>query len=216
MTGRDAYKIWAPAGARWADWARPVPFLAADGPRGPGGAAVFAAPTILYVDEAREDTALVVDLPGAEGVCEGVALAGLGFRPVPLYNGTDEQAGAMALVENHAMESALRLGAAALEKMEIPRDAPPAFLLDSNRTHRYKMDASVFDNSWDIYDQDMPSADYLLAQGIRRVVVRGEGIQRDLARVLYKYQKKGIAILHTSGYEPPGERRLRKPPRRGQ
>lgn len=27
MTGKDVYKIWAPVGARWVDWVRPVPFV---------------------------------------------------------------------------------------------------------------------------------------------------------------------------------------------
>lgn len=27
MLGRDVFKIWAPVGARWVDWVRPVPFV---------------------------------------------------------------------------------------------------------------------------------------------------------------------------------------------
>lgn len=215
MTGREAFKIWAPAGEPWVDWVRPVPFVAMRGAGAPGGAGLVIPP-IAYAADAPADTALVVDLPGAEGVREGLALARLGFRPVPLYNGTSPQPGAMALVETAAIENALRQGAAELEKTDIPHDAPPAFLLDSNRTHRYRMDPAIFDNSWDIYDQDMPSADCLLAGGIRRLVVRGTAIQRDLARILYKYQKKGLAILFTKGYEPPETRLLRKPRRKSE
>lgn len=214
MTGRDAFKIWAPAGARWVDWVRPVPFAAMDTSRSINQTAAFPVPGPAYIDKAPEDIAIVVDMPGADGVREGIALAGTGFRPIPLYNGTNEQEGAMPLVENHTIESALLGGACELEKIKIPANAPPAFLLDSNRTHRYKMSASVFDNSWDIYDQDMPPADYLLQNGIRRIVVRGETIQKDLARILYKFQKKGITILFTDGYQQPLERRLKKPLRK--
>lgn len=210
MTGRQAYGIWAPAGARWVDWARPVPFVAMGAPYSPGPAAEAPLPAADYI-KAETDTAVVVDLPGAGGVFEGVALAGRGFRPIPLYNGTSGQEGGMAIVENREIEDALLWGARELQRRDIPPNAPPAFLLDSNRTHRYRMNASIFDNSWDIYDQDMPSAEYVLACGIRRVVVRGEGIQRDLARILYKYQKKGISILLADGYGQPRGRRLHKP-----
>lgn len=214
MTGRDAFKIWAPAGARWVDWVRPVPFAAITSPHSPIQADGFNTPSIVYIDRAPEDVAVVVDMPGGDAVKEGIALAGLGFRPIPLYNGTNGQEGAMAIIENRAMENALCRGALTLAKVRIPPDAPPVFLLDSNRTHRYRIDTSVFDNSWDIYDQDMPSPDYLVQNGIRRVIVRGETIQKDLARILYKFQKKGIVIFFTDGYRPPKERTLRKPPRR--
>ena len=34
------------------------------------------------------DSTIVVDLPGAEAVYAGLALAARGFRPIPLFNGT--------------------------------------------------------------------------------------------------------------------------------
>ena len=63
------------------------------------------------------------------------------------------------------------------------------------------MNVSVFDNSWDIYDQDIPTAEYFLKNGITKIIIRGEEIQRDLKIILYKYQKKGIEILFTNGCE---------------
>lgn len=27
MEGRDIFKIWAPVGAKWTEWVRPVPFV---------------------------------------------------------------------------------------------------------------------------------------------------------------------------------------------
>ncbi len=211
MTGREAFERWAPPDARWAAWARPVPFVAMQGAGGQGLPYGFAVPAIPYLAKALPNTAVVADLPGADGVLEGIALARLGYRPVPLYNGTRPQAGALALADTGAIEAALLWGARQLAATHLPPSAPPAFLLDSGRLHQHKMNVSVYDNSWDIYGQDMPSAEYLLANGISRVVVRSERIAKDLARVLYPYQKKGIAIWHTGGYAPPAPRRLRKP-----
>ena len=94
--------------------------------------------------------------------------------------------------------------------MEISNDAPPTFLLDSNRMNRFKMNVSVFDNSWDIYAQDLPSAEYFLKNGINKIIVRGEKIQKDLRKILYKFQKKGIKILYTNGYEEPKGVKIKK------
>lgn len=214
MTGRDAYEIWAPAGAQWASWARPVPFAAISGHHSPS-AAFGALPAVQYAAGPQPNTAFILDIPGPDSIKEGVALAQMGFRPVPLFNGTSGQAGAMALVDCLPIESALLWGASVLKATTIPPNAPPVFLLDSNRTHRYKMDASVFDNSWDLYRQDMPSAGYFLAAGIHRVVVRGAGIQGDLRKILYDFQKKGLGIFFTDGYTPPKAIAVKRPKKMG-
>ena len=211
MTGREAYKIWAPAGAGWVEWVKPVPFIE------PGSTGQimpvinFTIPDIYYSDGLTQDTAVIVDLPGYESVNEGIALARLGFRPIPLYNGTYGQQGAMALVDNHSIHGALLRGASELAKTTLCENSPPAFLADSNRLHRHKMSVSVFDNSWDLYDQDFPSAECFLGNGINRIVVRGEKIHKDLAGILYKFRKKGIAVFLTNGYENPKEVRIKKP-----
>ena len=85
--------------------------------------------------------------------------------------------------------------------MKIEKDAPPAFLLDSNRMNRHKMNESIFDNSWDIYAQDMPSAEYLLNNGICKIIVISEKLQKDLKKILYKFQKKRIKIYLSSMYD---------------
>ena len=151
-------------------------------------------------------------LPGYESVKEGLALAELGWRPVPLYNGTSEQPGARALVDVHGIESALIWGAHKLKKLELQKSAPPAFLLDSNRLFRYKPNDSFFDNSWDIYKQDIPSAEYFLNMGINKVIVRGETINEDLAKILFEFQQKHkITIQFTQGYEAAQEVLILKP-----
>ena len=171
-------------------------------------------PAINYTAGNQTNTAIILDLPGCGSIKEGLALAFSGFRPIPLYNGANGQKGAMALVDNRAIESALVWGASKLEKLDIQSGAPPAFLLDSNRAHRFKMNDFVFDNSWDLYDQDMPSARYFIKNQIDKIIVRGETIQKDLNRILYKFQKEGIAILFTNGHEAPKATLIKKPPRK--
>lgn len=211
MTGRDIFKIWAPSGARWVDWVRPVPFVAINNNFKSYTVSNFSVPEINYIKEAKDDIAIIVDLPGYHSVNEGIALGKMGFRPIPIYNGTTEQEGAMPTVDNNTAQNSLIWGASELQKLEIKEDAPPVFLVDSNRMNRLKMNDSVFDNSWDIYDQDIPSAEYFLKNGINKIIVRGEKIQRDFCKILYKFQNKGIKILFTDGYEEPEVVKLKKP-----
>ena len=35
-----------------------------------------------------------------------------------------------------------------------------------------KIDISIFDNSWDVYHQDLPTAEYFLNNGIKNIVVK--------------------------------------------
>ncbi|MDR0219996.1 MAG: hypothetical protein LBI54_01155 [Lachnospiraceae bacterium] len=200
MTAKETYKIWAPPGAKWVDWVRPVPFVAIDKANGAHSTTNYTIPPIYYLSERRDNTALFLDLPRHSAIEEGLALAQLGYRPIPLYNGTYEQDGALALVDCH-LENALVWGARELEKLELVLDAPPAFLLDSNRTHRHKMAVSVYDNSWDLYGQDIPSAGYFRENGIERIIVRGAKMQKDLKRIFKGFKKAGLAIGFTNGLE---------------
>ena len=116
----------------------------------------------------------------------------------------------MATVDNKAIKIGLIKGAIELQNIQIRKNAPPAFLLDSNRMNRYKMNPSVFDNSWDIYAQDIPSAEYFLKNGICNIIVRGDCIQKDLKKILYPFQLKGINIFLADEYENPKAARLKK------
>ena len=210
MTGRDIFKIWAPRGAKWVEWVRPVPFVGIDENFEGYEVENFVIPKINYIKEFTTDTAIFIDLPGNNSIKEGLAVAKLGFRPIPIYNGTDEQKGAMATVDNKAIKIGLIKGAIELQNIQIRKNAPPAFLLDSNRMNRYKMNPSVFDNSWDIYAQDIPSAEYFLKNGICNIIVRGDCIQKDLKKILYPFQLKGINIFLSDEYENPKAVRLKK------
>ena len=211
MTVKEIYKIWAPFGKKWVDWVRPVPFVEMNYYTKMYNYSDFAISPVNYTDGTSKDTAFLVDLPGMESVKEGLALARLGFRPIPIFNGTAEQTGARATTDNQSVSLALALGASELEKLEIEEDAMPAFLTDRNRLQRYKMDVSVFDNSWDVYHQDLPSAEYLWDNGVRKLVVVSETVAKDLKKILYVYQKKNIEIYLTNRYEQVKKVRIRKP-----
>lgn len=203
MSGKELYSIWAPTGKKWVDWVRPVPFVGMNEHSKMYNFSNFTIPAIDFLDESGTDTAIIVDLPGVESVLEGIALAKAGFRPVPIYNGTIEQQGARATVDNQAVGIALAWGAGELSKIEIGDDALPAFLLDSNRLNRFKMEASLFDNSWDVYHQDLPSAEYFLNNGICKITVIGDSLSKDLKKILYGFQKKRMEMFLTKGYEKP-------------
>ena len=203
MTDKEMFRIWTPAGKKWVDWVRPVPFVQINEYSKGYKFSNFSIPTINYLEENCKATAVIIDLPGAESVKEGIALAKAGFRPIPIFNGTIEQPGARATVDNQTVGVALMWGTLELEKINISDDAMPAFLLDSNRLHRFKMEESLFDNSWDVYPQDLPSAEYLLNNGIHKIVIVGEGVSKDLKKILYDFQKKKLEIYFTKGYETP-------------
>jgi len=150
-------------------------------------------------------------LPGMNSIKEGIALAKAGYRPVPVYNGTIEQKNARATVNNQVIVSGLILGARHLAGIEIAPDALPAFLVDRNRLNRHKINVSVFDNSWDVYHQDLPSADYFIENGIHRIIVIGESFSPDLQKILYPFKKKQIEILWTNRYQKPIKVKIRKP-----
>lgn len=223
---KQIYQTWAPAGKKWVDWVRPVPFMAIINS---AGGCSFSDFTILdrnFIPEDLKDAAVIVDLPGMESIKEGLALAKAGYRPIPIYNGTMEQTGAKATVNNQSVAEGLVLGASILEEQrldgtEIKDDALPAFLTDSNRMNRFKRDISLFDNSWDVYHQDLPSADYFLKSGIRKILIIGEAastnklskdkISPDLKKILYPFQKKGITIYFMERYGTPQKIIVRKP-----
>lgn len=203
MIGKEIFQIWAPTGKKWVDWVRPVPFVEINQYSKMYNFSNDTIPKIDFLDETYTDAAIIVDLPGAQSVKEGIALAKAGYRPIPIFNGTIEQEGARATVDNQSVGTALIWGASELKKIEISDEALPAFLLDSNRMHRFKMEASLYDNSWDIYNQDMPSAEFLLNNGIRQIIIIGDAVSKDLKKILCEFRKKKIKILLTKGYEAP-------------
>ena len=76
--------------------------------------------------------------------------------------------------------------------------------------NRFKMDDSYFDNSWDLYYQDVPSSEYFLKNNINKIIIRGNKINRDLNKILFEFQKKGLEIYFTDGFDIPKKVKLKK------
>ncbi len=202
MDGRELYKIYAPAVAKWIDWVHPVPFVAID--------TYNRKPIVDWIDrkaiflkEYQQDAAIFIDLPGKESIELGIDLAHNGYRPIPIFNGTDEQQGSQATTDTYLIESCLINGGEKLKNIKLENDANPAFLLDSYRTNRYRAKESIFDNSWDLYKQDIPSAEYFKQNGITRIIVVGSALQPDLKKIFLKFQERGMDIYITDGYLSP-------------
>lgn len=214
MTRKEIYKTWAPEGAKWTNWVRPVPFIELDNLLKSKKIYDITLPKINYIEQNKKNIAIIVDLPGFKSITEGISLVQYGFRPIPLYNGTTEQENSIPTTDNNSIQAGLIWGANILKETKIDEDAPPAFLIDSNRLNRHKINVSIFDNSWDLYHQDMPTAEYFIKNGIDTIIIRGDKVAKDLNKILFEFPQKGVRILFTNGYDKPKEVKLKKPPRK--
>ena len=191
----ESYKIWAPPYVFWSQWAKPALFAGAIYGRGVSQN-ITEFPEIHWLSSADPRTAIIVDLPNKLGVEEGLALACLGYRPVPLYNGV---AGPSPIVDVQPIAAALFDGANVLRGLSIRDDAPPVFLLDADRMKGGVKQPGKYDNRWCVFPQDMPSVACLLERNIDRVIVRSLVTQTDLEHILRRYQDKGIKISLCDG-----------------
>jgi hypothetical protein len=217
MNKDEIFSIWAPDDSPWSRWAKPVLFAHLDQPW-PQVAAENLPCDLGWMPAPAEKVALVLDLPGAEGVRVGIELAARGYRPVPLYNAVPKPfaarvldplaGGFVAAVEVLPIANALAEGSPQLAQIGLPADAPPAFLLDSNRQGDGRpMNPGDFDNRSICFTTDFPSANFLHAQGIEKVLL----VQRsrilpmeDLAHVLRRWQDGGLALERTRVDFPDG------------
>jgi hypothetical protein len=223
MTRAELYKLWAPDDSIWTQWAKPVLFadssfdsLPLSDPPG------WRMLNLSWAPSSTNGTAIVADLPGLESIKVGTALGHAGFRPVPLFNGTagpmmGTMSGAFPLVDVIPIIRALHAVAEDLMTLRLPPNAPPVFLLDANRFHGGNVaNPGRFDNRWWVFPQDLPSANFLLSQNIRSVLLVQEHSaqpQRDLAHVLLRWQEAGIQMLScgVSDEHPPAAIRVEKP-----
>lgn len=203
MTNKEIYKVWAPTGKKWVEWVRPVPFVAIS--RDAKVRTFKTMPLPVLADWQYKDTsAIIVDLPGADSVAAGLWLAQqYGYRPVPIYNGVMEQKGAKATSDNRSVLDALVWGTSILSTIELSDRARPVFLTDTNRLQRHKVDVSIYDNSWDVYHQDLPTEDYFLRQDINKILVISSSLSRDLKKIFAAYPKKQISIYWSDGFCEP-------------
>lgn len=235
MTRDEIFEAWAPPGALWSQWAKPVLFAQlgktfpqaalqpapSTAPPAPFGLPPMMPPPVLpdwrTRDVAWEDgsggAALVLDLPGVESLALGLALTARGYRPVPMFNAC---LGPHAACDLTGVVLALEAWAADVKSAALPADAPPAFLLDSERlVAKRPLTPGTFDNRWVVFPQDLPSATFLLSRAIRRVVVvqeRATEPTHDLAHVLLRWQEAGLRIeTYAVGDRAPVRIEVKKP-----
>ena len=217
MTNKEVYKIWAPYNKKWVDWVRPVYFIHIneDVKKATEIVNLDFKEKITYLDNPEfKNAAIIVDLFGIDSVKEGLQLAKeKGYRPIPVYNGTDAQDGVLSSSDNDSIKIGLLWGASILKNIEIKDDALPCFMLNTERLQRIKRTEKVFDNSWDIYHQDLPTPNYFVKNNIDKVIVvtTKKKIVVDLKRLLYPFTKKGLKVYICNGYDEPKEVTLRKP-----
>ncbi|MBX3461150.1 MAG: hypothetical protein KF696_14485 [Planctomycetes bacterium] len=210
---KELFTAWAPPQSDWSQWAKPAPFIGRE----------IATATQRYSGPAidpsaikpSEDLAVILELPGAEGVALAVGMAQHGWRPVPMINTT---AGNMPAISMEAILGELRSGAPIVQAAQIPESAPPVFILDSGRgAPGYSQMPRTYDNRWMVFPQDFPSGNNMLGHGIRRVLImtREVAVRDDLIHVLRRWQEAGIQLLREfpGDGQPPHELTVNKPSR---
>jgi hypothetical protein len=204
VTSNEAsFAAWAPDGVSWSEWAKPIAFVQADFARSSSSAGDEPLPSIPPAVSAQ--SVVIADLPGAEAVNAGLALAERGLRPVPLFNGTS---GPSPVIDVEPITRALIRGADRLTRLSLPSDAAPAFLLDARRSGPMVPQPGSYDNRWVVLPQDFPSGALLASRGLRHATLIQRGhlaIPPDLAHVLRRWQEHGIAVrvldLETGRFE---------------
>ena len=229
MNKEEIFSIWAPEASCWSPWVKPVLFaymdtMATDPSHSETPGAPASVPALetawdtSWVPAVEARSALVLDLPGAEGVLLGLELAMRGYRPVPVYNAVPLPSGEpqvdsltgrpVAAVQVLPILVALRGGAAILGQIPLPPDAPPVFLLDAHRRGEgRKMLPDEFDNRSVCFTTDFPSANFLAAQRIGPVILAqrgGDQPQLDLAHVVRRWQQAGVT-MQLKRMETPGD-----------
>lgn len=210
MTKKEVYKIWSPSNLKWSNWVRPVPFVDLDKNNKILEIVDYNFPSIYYIDKYLKDMAIIIDINGVDSIKEGISLSRIGYQPIPIFNGTNPSLNVKSNVDNLAIGPYLIWGATELSKINLGEYANPVFLLDNNRLNRYRINRNIFDNSWDVYPQDLPSSKYFLNNGITKILVRGNEISKDLKKILYRYQLDNMKIYFTNGYDIPREIKIGK------
>jgi hypothetical protein len=156
---------------------------------------------------------IVVDLPGEQSVRTGLALAKRGYRPVPLFNSVPAPSPAMlgsmnelVVIDMYGVVLRIIAGAVRLTSLNLPSNAPPAFLLDSRRRgERMILAPRMFDNRSVSLPTDFPSANFLISQGMSHVVVVQAQMnqpQQDLAHTLRRWQTAGLDMMVAAAGAP--------------
>ena len=218
MTNEQIFDFWCPPASRWSVWAKPVLF-AQDLPVHSDETlhAEWQSLDVTWAPPQGVDTAIVIDLPGIKSILTALALAKVGFQPVPLFNCCS--APREEVLPTGPLREYLVRGACDLQLMEMPPTVPPAFLLDSDRLSGKNIPhPGGFDNRWMTFPQDFPSAQFLKEAGIANVILVQNHLNRpatDLAQVLMRWQEAGLRIAVVDGDypQPPVPITIAPPPR---
>jgi len=208
MTRDRIYDAWRPPESPWSRWVKPVLFSFLRDT----DLTTAALSTPDWQVPLAPDTAIVVDLPGADGVMVGLALSRRGYVPIPVYNAspfitsiTDPPwPAAFSVVDMIPLMKALCAAAEVLAAAQFSPSAPPVFLIDSNRRGRTNTpEVGWFDNRSFIASVDFPSADFFKQHGVSKIVLIQEEskIQADLLEVLLVWQGNGMEIARQAPWE---------------
>jgi hypothetical protein len=208
MDKQRIFETWVPRQSLWSDWAKPVLF--AHLPRTLVEIPSLSLFDTSWVPPVQERWAIVVDLPNIESVSMGLALAELGYRPVPLFNACPPPVSApnssVAVINVDSILTALVQGCDRLRQFDLSANAPPAFLLDELRqTPQQAIRSGQFDNRSVVFTTDFPSATFLSNQQIQGAIVvrrQSDGMGLDLGYVLKSWQKGGV-LLQTKDLSSP-------------
>jgi hypothetical protein len=199
LSARDIYSIWAPSTSVWSQWAKPVLFaqLNPAAVRPLNLNKVIASLGMSWLSNYdTQYTGIVVNLPAVQSVAMGIALAQSGYQPVPLFNAAN---GPGAVIPLDEIQSAVVTGAATLQSITTREQAPPAFLIDSDRIKgAIPPSPGAFDNRWVLFPQDFPSGTFLSSRNIDQMIVVQAApmpLQDDLKAILYRWKKANVEIL---------------------
>jgi hypothetical protein len=221
MTGKELFEIWAPSDSTWSQRVSPASFAQIECSNGGAAANVDAPAPTWHEQRASPESAVVIDLPGADSIRLALVLAERGYRPVPIINASPGPVGlqlnflpqaanvslqSIVVLDMSSLVREICIGTEFLQKLSFASDAPPVFILDALRlrgTNPIRDD--MFDNRWTVFPQDFPSARFLADKKIKQVtLVRAEKGQplEDLSHVLLRWQEAGIEILAKASGDP--------------
>jgi hypothetical protein len=162
--------------------------------------------TLFEAADHPRDTAVVIDLPGADAVAAAAALADH-FAPVFMF---DNWPHPMGVVPSQQTIGAALYYLPVFERMNQTRvpPAPPAFVLDANRLLPYRDAASEFDNR---YAVSLPSLSSLKGLGIKQILyLRADDASLlesdDLNEDLSQLEASGMQVraLAMTDFQPEG------------
>jgi hypothetical protein len=214
MTNDSIYEIWRPDNSPWTQWVKPVVFPFLRPPAHERDDYVIQDWRIPLC----ADAAIIVDLPGAEGVSAGIAMARAGYRPVLVYNACPnadyreisefgpqwrtDSGNPPVVVDMSSILTAICATTKELASLPLSEEAPPVFVLDANR-RGFPGEPGWFDNRSFVTASDFPSVDYLRRHRISRVILvqPTSKTNSDILRVVLHMQRLGMAMALQSPWD---------------